>query len=232
MADNVEITAGAGTIIATDQLAGNQHVQLVKLLDGTADSAAVIPGDAANGLDVDVTRVQGTVAAGGDVAHDAADSGNPVKLGLKAIAHKTSPTAVAADDRTTWYGNRHGVPFIIGGHPNIKSLRANYTAVQANVAIITEAAGMACVVTQIQVTASNNNTVSPSVLIGFGTATTPTGDQVVLAHPGVPPGGGCSRGDGSGIIAIGASDEDLRITCSVPTGGSIDVLVTYYQIES
>jgi len=37
--------------------------QYVKLVDGTADSTAKIPGDATNGLDVDVTRVQGTVAA-------------------------------------------------------------------------------------------------------------------------------------------------------------------------
>lgn len=61
MADNVAITAGSGTSVATDDVAGI-HFQRVKLVDGTADSAAAIPGDAANGLDVDVTRVQGTVA--------------------------------------------------------------------------------------------------------------------------------------------------------------------------
>lgn len=253
MADNVPITAGAGTDIATDQLVGGEHVQIVKLADGTPDSGTRIAaggGAEAGALRVTMASdstgvvsiddngasitVDGSVAAAGagDVAHDAADSGNPVKVGLKAIAHKTSPTAVAAADRTDWYGNRHGIPFFMGGHPNTKTLRVNYTAAQTNAAIITETAGMACVVTQIQVVASNANTVSPSVLIGFGTATTPTGDQVVLAHPGVPPGGGCSRGDGSGLIAIGASDEDLRITSSVPTGGSIDVVVTYYQIES
>lgn len=61
MADNVAITAGAGTSVATDDVAGI-HFQRIKLVDGTADSAVAIPGDAANGLDVDVTRVQGTVA--------------------------------------------------------------------------------------------------------------------------------------------------------------------------
>lgn len=61
MADNVAITAGSGTSVATDDVAGI-HFQRVKLVDGTADSAAAIPGDATNGLDVDVTRVQGTVA--------------------------------------------------------------------------------------------------------------------------------------------------------------------------
>lgn len=56
MADNIAITAGSGTNVKTDQLAGGEHVQYVKLMDGTADSSAVIPGDATNGLDVDVTR--------------------------------------------------------------------------------------------------------------------------------------------------------------------------------
>lgn len=60
MADNVPITSGSGTNIATDDVAG-VHYQRVKLVDGTLDSAVGIPGDAANGLDVDVTRVQGTV---------------------------------------------------------------------------------------------------------------------------------------------------------------------------
>ena len=60
MADNVDITAGSGTTVATDQV-GTVHYQRVKLVDGTLDSTTAIPGDATNGLDVDVTRVQGTV---------------------------------------------------------------------------------------------------------------------------------------------------------------------------
>ena len=62
MADNVPITAGVGTDVMTDQVAGGAHVQYVKLLDGTADSVAVIPGTAANGIDVDVTRMAALVA--------------------------------------------------------------------------------------------------------------------------------------------------------------------------
>ena len=60
MPDNVAITAGTGTTIATDEVntgAGNAHVQLVKLLDGTDGGTGRIPGDATNGLDVDVTRL-------------------------------------------------------------------------------------------------------------------------------------------------------------------------------
>lgn len=278
MADNVDITAGTGTAIATDevQVSGTNalgHVQFVKLVDGTLNGTDAIGGDATNGLDVDVTRLPAlvagnanigdvdvaSIAAGtnyigrvritdgttdavvsttgglevtGDVAHDVADGGPPIKVGYKAVAHGANPTAVAAADRTDAYANRHGIPFVMGGHPNIVSLRATYTGAQTDVALVSVAAGTKIVVTQAQVTVSNATTATPSVIIGFGTANTPTTTGVVLAHPGIPGGGGVSRGDGSGILGIGADDADLRITISVPTGGTLDVVVSYFTIES
>lgn len=51
MADDVDITAGSGTTIKTDDVSGS-HVQYVKLMDGTADGTSVIPGDSTTGLDV------------------------------------------------------------------------------------------------------------------------------------------------------------------------------------
>ena len=51
MADNVAITAGSGTTIATDDIS-NVHFQRVKLVDGTLDSTAVIAGTAISGLRV------------------------------------------------------------------------------------------------------------------------------------------------------------------------------------
>jgi hypothetical protein len=55
MADNVPITAGTGTNIKTDQLAGGEHVQYMKMMDGLADSETVVKtnvGVAANALRV------------------------------------------------------------------------------------------------------------------------------------------------------------------------------------
>jgi hypothetical protein len=49
MADNIAITAGVGTTIATDDVS-NVHYQRVKLVDGTLDSVAAIPGSATDGL--------------------------------------------------------------------------------------------------------------------------------------------------------------------------------------
>lgn len=64
MADNTTLDPGTGgDVIATDDVAGlSAKVQYVKLMDGTADASGRIAGDATNGLDVDVTRVQGSVA--------------------------------------------------------------------------------------------------------------------------------------------------------------------------
>lgn len=47
-------TVPAGTKIAADALAGGELVQYMKLVDGTPDSEAIIPGDATNGLWVNV----------------------------------------------------------------------------------------------------------------------------------------------------------------------------------
>ena len=179
--------------------------------------------------DVDVLTLPGVA---GTVAHDGVDSGNPLKVGYKAIAHGTNPTAVAANDRSDAYCNRAGVPWVIGGHPNIVTVEAAYTGAQTNVAIVTVAAGLKLVVTQIQATCDESNTVGVGLRVGFATATTPTTTGVVLTHPGMVPGSILSRGDGSGILGVGADDEDLRITSEVPTGGSLRILVSYYTIES
>lgn len=53
MADGIAVTAGAGTTVGTDDV-GGVHYQKIKLYDATADSSAAIPGDATNGLYVNV----------------------------------------------------------------------------------------------------------------------------------------------------------------------------------
>jgi hypothetical protein len=53
-----------------------------------------------------------------------------------------------------------------------------------------------------------------------------------LSHPGIPGGGGVTRGDGSALIGVGLDGEELRMTCEDPVGGSLKVLYSYYLIES
>lgn len=60
MADNLTLNSGSGgATLSTDEVTRAtvvQHVQYVKLMNGTDGAIDVIPGDATNGLDVDVVR--------------------------------------------------------------------------------------------------------------------------------------------------------------------------------
>lgn len=73
MADGVQVTAGSGTTILTDDTGAGGHAQVVKLAISTDGSGTLIPADATNGIDVDVTRViPGTTATALGKAEDAA----------------------------------------------------------------------------------------------------------------------------------------------------------------
>jgi hypothetical protein len=66
MADGVELNAGSGgATAATDDCGVAGHAQVVKLAISTDGSATLIPADNTNGIDVDVTRVSGTVTVDG-----------------------------------------------------------------------------------------------------------------------------------------------------------------------
>jgi hypothetical protein len=237
------VTANAGTNLNTSALAlesgGNLDTisgdttsidgKITACNTGAVTISAALPAGSNNIGDVDVLTLPGVA---GDVAHDSADSGNPLKWGAKSIAHGANPSAVAANDRTDIYANRHGIPWVIGGHPNVLTLRANYTTAQSDTAIASVGGGNKIVVTRLSVTVDNACSVDVQCRIGFAAATTPTTTGVVLSHPGIAAGSGVVEGNGSGILGIGADGEDLRITSEVPTGGSIDVVVSYYTIES
>lgn len=180
-----------------------------------------------------------TLTAAGDIAHDAADSGNPIKTGAVAIAHGTNPTAVAAADRTNLYANRAGIPFVIGGHPNIITRSATIDdadGAQTDASLLTVSAGSKIVITAISALCSASNTGTVAVRIGFGTATLAAasegGAAGILLEGKFAAGGGNQKGNGSGILGIGADNEDLRITCDDPAGGSLFVTFSYYTIES
>lgn len=102
MADNITIpTTGSGTatpVIATDDVSG-VHYQYVKLVDGTGNGTDGLPGTAANGLDVDVTRVSGTVSVQSNSANIATEatlstlSGNVTKCNTDSIAGTVTANA-------------------------------------------------------------------------------------------------------------------------------------------
>lgn len=201
--------------------------------------------------DIDVTPGTGkTVAAEeissklhqrivGSVAHDAVDAGSPLKVGHKAIAHGTNPTAVAAGDRTDSYANRAGIPFCIGGHPNVITRSATIDDAdnaQTNASLLSVSSGTKIVITAISVIASSSNTGAVAYRIGFAAASLSAASEAgvdgILMEGKIAAGGGNQKGNGGGILGIGGDGEDLRITCDDPAGGSLFVTFSYYTIES
>ncbi len=94
----VIVGGGASAAAPTSVSADGDVVRAWLLRNGATATVitaagALIGGDATNGLDVDVTRVS-------TVAHDAADSENPLKIGAKAITSLSGATAVSSADRT------------------------------------------------------------------------------------------------------------------------------------
>jgi hypothetical protein len=236
----------SGTVTETNSAAIKTAVELIdNAISGTemqVDVVAPLPAGtnaigklAANdGVDIgDVTinnasltvdlGANNDVVVAGDVAHDAADSGNPTKIGAKAVNHGATPTAVGSGDRTDLYANRSGVQFVIGGHPNTETLHGHYTAAQTNTVLKTVNANERFVITAISCICDNANTVDVNAQVEFTTTT-------IWRHPGIPAGGGATWGDGSGILAIGAAAADVEFTCEVPTSGGIAVSVTGYLI--
>lgn len=174
------------------------------------------------------------------LGHDAVDTGLLFGVGYRAIAHGTNPTAVAAGDRTVGYASRAGVPFVIGGHPNVQTLEAQVEDAdgpQTNAALVTVNAGTKIVVTRAAMKCDAANSGAINGLLGFGAASIParahTGVAgIVAAFDGIPAGGGSVEGGGSGILGVGADGEDLRLTMEDPAGGACSVAVSYYTVES
>jgi hypothetical protein len=169
-------------------------------------------------------RVKKTIE--GATAHDDADAGNPLKLGHRAVSHGATPASVAANDVSDWYANRAGVPFIIGGHPNVETLTRKDTGAQTDAVLKTVNANERFVITAVAVLCDNANSVDVQALVEIDD----TADIRVVEHPGIPPGGGFTHGNGGGILAIGIVAGDVLWTCSVPTGGSVVVSVSGYLI--
>jgi hypothetical protein len=98
------VTIGAALPAGTNaigKLAANDGVDIG---DVTITNASIPVTDNGGSLTVDGTVTASNTA--GDVAHDSADSGNPVKIG--AVAKSADPTAVANGDRANLYTDLNG----------------------------------------------------------------------------------------------------------------------------
>lgn len=157
------------------------------------------------------------------------------------VAHGAAPDAADAGDAGAPIMNRHRVPFVIGGHPNVKVATYLWTGATTDDNVLPAiAAGTKYVITGFSITIDQATTVGVAVRLGFGATVVPAlpaanGDAVdgiLFYHPGMVPGGGVVRGDGSGILGVGGDGEEVRITAGATTGGTGVVTLNYYAIES
>jgi hypothetical protein len=234
------VAAGAGSVGTTTQrvtlASDDPGVALLGTIDTDTGNIATSVGvmdDWDNGA-------SDGASVSGDVAHDGVDAGEPVKIGAKAIAYGSNPTAVAAADRTDLYANRHGVLMVLGGVPGVITKEwtfADADGAQTDAALVTVSAGTKIAVTNIAAICDNANTGDVAVRVGFAAASLSAAATsgiagIVMSHPGIASGSGYNRGDGSGVLGVGADGEDLRITCEDPAGGSIRIIASYFEIAS
>lgn len=138
-----------------------------------------------------VIPVSGTVTASntaGDIAHDAADSGNPVKVGAKAVSSLASATLVAAADRANVVVDLDGALIIRPDCPlgdvideHVTNTDGNDTACAG--AFAAPGAGVSLVLEQI--IAVNSSTTNGSVLLKNGVAGTTRATIPIPAAGGV-----------------------------------------------
>lgn len=232
MADNVSVTEGSGKTIATDDVSGVQY-QRVKLDVGgdgatTPVTSTGLPvNDAGGSLTVD-----GGVSASGDVAHDAADSGNPVKVGAKAVS--AFPAAVTANDRANLLADLVG-RILTGRRPLLtqKSLHVQYTAQQTGTAVWTPASGKRIVIESVVVSGYGSTAGHVNLWFGAsGDTTYSIGTDQPLWNGRVLPSAVGNQAPhlpftpGEPVECLNA-DYDLKIT----TDAAVSVHVTVHGYE-
>lgn len=216
--DIVPVTDNAGSLTVDAPLATPVNVQI-----GNATLAAgVIDETGASAVDA--------LAVGGGSPHDSVDSGNPIKVGFKALS--TLPTAVASADRANGISDLWGRQLVSHIDPAMQLHKAfNATTTQAGTDVITPSAGKRLAITSCII--STYATTGGRIILWFGdnadTTYTAGTDQVLAILSAVP-----SATQKPGLVYTPATpvfcttaDRELHIT----TDGniSIDVVLEYYE---
>ncbi len=203
--------------MATDDI-GSVHYPRVKVSLG-ADGAAA---------DLAVTN---PMPIGGDIAHGEGDSGNPVKVGVKALS--AMPTAVTTEDRCNAIGDlygRQGVSHIDAGMFTSKSFNA--TTTQAGTDVWSPASGKRIAVTSAVIGTYGN--VGARLILWFGatsdTTYTAGSDQVLLDASFLPVYNTLCPG----LVftppsPVFSTADDYELHCTTDDALSVDIVVHGYE---
>jgi hypothetical protein len=153
--------------------------------------------------------------AAGDVAHDAADSGNPVKIGMKAKAFDGTPagTDAAENDRVDAIATVEGIQYVNTVHPNHWSVSVDYGAAQTNATVkAAPGAGLKLYVTGIY---CSNGAVAGNITLLDGSG----GTVVWETYPAINGGGVLP----SGMVIPLTANTLLAITSTTVTTHTLTV---------
>lgn len=108
---------------------------------------------------------------------------------------------------------------------------SSFTVSVTNQAIVTVTTGTRVVVHDAQFICNSDVSVAVTMSLGFGTATLPTvGAGLIWSNVKTDASKfqGISKGAGwPNVVARGSSNEDLRLTMTVPTGGACSYSINY-----
>jgi hypothetical protein len=204
----------------TVKVGGEPKVKVAELPALPAGTNAI--GKLAANSGVDIGDVDVTSLTGGTVAHDAVDSGNPIKTGGR--ARTALPAAVAQDDRADMMTDKHGRQ-LVTEYPRDQKLQGRLNLANATETTILEAAGAS---TRWVVTGIIVSNASPSVETKVEIKDDTT--AAVIVHAGTR-GGGAAPPCPPGGFFIGTENKTVKVKC-VTTGADVEVFVCGYKIPA
>jgi hypothetical protein len=215
----------AGTqrvVLATDQPALTAALRV----DGSGVTQPVSDGGGSLTVDGTVVLGAGSAAIGmvdprGNVAHDGADAGNPIKVGGR--ARTALPAAVTQDDRADMVTDKFGRTVMVAVPLDaLRSGTQNFTGTSAADVIAAPGASLAIVVTEVLVI-NAHATVGTKVTIRDGTT---------VKIPGFAGanGGGFNPKNPFGLF-VAATNTAVTAICGT-TGADVDVTVFGYTIPA
>lgn len=163
MSDNVGYTPGTGATVSADEVTYSGDTSLVQLMrpvlvTGSEGSKTVVelPGDATNGLDVDVTRVGGVVTIGN---------------GSDAVSVDTSSTDAETNTVNTLHTQARQFAFNGSSWDRVRAHASNndtatYTTAQTGTALWTPATNFSVVITSLQI--QSYGTTAGTCVVWFG----------------------------------------------------------------
>ena len=227
MADDITLNAGlgGGAVVATDEVSSRHH-QLVKIEYGTDGSATLVSDSNPRPVD----DAGGALTVDGDIAHDAADSGPPVKIGMKAA--NALPTAVANADRANAISDLWGRLLVAHIDPAMQvHTNKTYTSQQTGTDVIDPGASKKIAITSVVIGAYG--TTAGRIILWFGdnadTTFTQDTDQVLMAASYAP-----STTSKPGTVFVlntpvfcTSADRELHVTTDAAV--SFDLTIESYE---